>query len=459
MQNSLWLSNINNISSTKISNNMECDVCIIGGGLSGVYTAYLLAKKGINVVLIEAKETVGIGTTGHSTGKLTPQHGLVFSKMLKSFSEEEIKTYFDANKRAIDFALQETPIDLYQKVDSFIYATTDEGKQTLQDELNAYKTLDLPGIETTETELPFSVTSSIKMPDTFQIHPTNFAIHFAKHALKEGAQIYVRSRVTKLVIDENYVLTEDEHRISYKHLVLCSHYPIESIKGLYTTKLSVERSYLLASKTSELLKGQYLSVDSASRTIRTALVSNTPYFIYGGTSHTAGTKKNTQNYYDTLKSEMASVFDLAEPTYCWSAQDPDTPDLMPYIGQLTENESNIFVATGYRKWGLSNSLVAGEIISSAIMREKHRAADVYSPSRGNFGLNFLRALKILGLVTTNLAGGYITRMEAPKCTHLGCKTKWNEGDETWDCPCHGSRFDKNGNVIEGPAVYPLKLKK
>ncbi|RUL53632.1 MULTISPECIES: FAD-dependent oxidoreductase [Lysinibacillus] len=459
MQNSLWLSNVNSISLSKISSSLECDVCIVGGGMTGIYTAYLLAKKGIKVVLLEAKPSIAIGSTGHSTGKLTPQHGVVFSKLLKAFSEEDVKTYFHANQKAIENALSQASVDLFQKVDSYLYATTNEGKQTLQDELDAYKKLNLPGIETTDTELPILITSALKMEDTAQIHPTNFALHFTKLALKEGAQMYVNSRVTKVVLDESYVLTEEDHRISYKNLVLCSHYPIESIKGLYTTKLSVERSYLLASKTSELWKGQYLSVENPTRTIRTALVSNTPYFIFGGSSHTAGTKRNTQDYYKTLEIEMTSIFDLPEPTYSWSAQDPDTPDSMPYIGHLTEGEQNIYVATGYRKWGLSNSLVAGEIISSSITKEKHRAADIYSPSRGQFGRNFLRALKILGFVTTNLAGGYLTRSETPKCTHLGCKTRWNEGDETWDCPCHGSRFDKNGNIIEGPAVYPLKLKK
>lgn len=459
MQNSLWLKDNESQQLSELSTSVDCDVCIVGGGLTGIYSAYLLAKRGLNVVLLEAKPSLAIGTTGHSTGKLTPQHGVIYSKLIKSFSENEVATYYDANKSAIENALEYASKDTFQKADSYLYATTNQGLQTIQDEFNAYKKLKIQGMESTDTELPLSITSALKMEDTYQIHPTKFANHFVNLAQQAGASIYVKTRVTKVVLDQKYVLTEKENIVTFKKLLLCTHYPIESIRGLVTTKLSIERSYLLASKTNELLKGQYLSVENPSRTIRTALVSNTPYFIYGGSSHRAGTKKDTKSYYKTLEEEMKSIFHLSDPPYYWSAQDPDTPDLVPYIGPITEDEPNIFIATGYRKWGLSNSLVAGEIISSLIAQERHRAADIYSPSRGQFGKNLLRALKIIGFVTTNLAGGYLTRMEAPKCTHLGCKTRWNEGDETWDCPCHGSRFDKNGDVIEGPAVYPLKIDK
>ncbi len=458
MQNSLWLAGVEKLSLNKLSTSLNCDVCVVGGGLTGIYTAYLLAKKGLNVVLLEGNSSVGIATTGHSTGKLTPQHDAIFAKLIKTFSEEEARTYYDANVNAINNALQNISIDVSQKVDSYLYATTEQGKKQLDEEIEAYKRLKLPGNETTETELPFDVLSSIKLSNTSQIHPTNFALHYAKLAIKEGANIYVNSRVTKVVIDEKTVYVDDELEVSYNNLVLATHYPIEAVKGLQIAKLSIERSYLTATRTTELLKGQYLSVDTPSRTIRTALINNQPYFIYGGSSHKAGTIEETHSYYETLQNEVVSKFDLPEPEFLWSAQDPDTADSIPYVGPITDNESNVYIATGYRKWGLSNSLVAGEIISSAITKEKHAASDIYNPSRNQFGITMLRMLNLIGFTVANLADGYLTRMDAPKCTHLGCRTRWNDGDETWDCPCHGSRFDKNGNVIEGPAVYPLDLK-
>lgn len=459
MQNSIWLSGAQQLSSTRLSGSIDCDVCIVGGGLTGVYTAYLLAKKGVNVALIEANSSVAIATTGHSTGKLTPQHDAVYSQLLKVFSEEEAKLYYRTNVDAIENAILQATVEIYQKADSYIYAKTELGMQTIKDEVNAYKKLGISGIETTDTELPFSVLAALKLENTVQIHPTNFTTHFAKLAVAEGAQFYTNTRITKVEIDQNCVYCENDFKVSYKNLVLATHYPIESVKGLMMAKLSIDRSYLLASKAPELLKGQYISVDTPVRTMRTALIENKPYFIYGGTSHKAGTREDTHSYYETLEKEMVSIFDLPKPEFMWSAQDPDTADSVPYIGRITSSEPNVFIATGYRKWGLSSSLVAGEIISTAITDGRHPATDLFTPSRNQFGRTLLRMLKVIGFVTSSLAGGYLTRLEAPKCTHLGCKTRWNEADETWDCPCHGSRYDKFGNVIEGPAVYPLDLNK
>lgn len=457
MQKSLWLSDAEPLSLTTLSSSLSCDVCIVGGGLTGVYTAYLLAKKGVDVILLEANSSVAFGTTAHSTGKLTPQHGTVFQQLLGTFTEEETRTYYDANVSAIEKALEHATVDIFQRVDSYLYATTEEGVETIKKELDAYKNINIPGIKTTETELPFEVKAALKMENTTQIHPTKFTNHFAKLALKEGAKFFINTRVTKLVIDENRLFTEGDLEVKFKSIVLATHYPIEAVKGLHLAKLSVDRSYLMATQTSELLKGQYLSTDNTSRTIRTALINNVPYFIFGGSSHIAGVVQNTQTYYETLEKELISDFHLSKPEYFWSAQDPNTADYIPYVGRISESEPRVFIATGYRKWGLSNSLVAGEIISTEITSGKHVAQHLYSPSRNLFGKTFMRMLKAIGFTVSSLAEGYLMRIEAPKCTHLGCKTQWNEGDETWDCPCHGSRYDKFGNVIEGPAVYPLKL--
>ncbi|MED3662243.1 FAD-dependent oxidoreductase [Ureibacillus terrenus] len=315
MQKSLWLHNISPLSLTSLSSSLHCDVCIVGGGLTGVYTAYLLAKNGMDVVLLEANSSVAYGTTGHSTGKLTPQHGAVFDQLLNIFNEEEVRTYYEANVNAIEKALDESTADTFQRVDSYLYATTEKGAETIKKELEAYEKIGIQGIETGETELPFEVITALKMENTFQIHPVKFTNHFAKLALKAGAKLFVNTRVTKLMIDEHRLLTEKDFEIRFKSVVLATHYPIEAIKGLHIAKLSIERSYLMATKTSELLKGQYLSVDLSPRTIRTALIDNQPYFIFGGSSHTAGAVQNTHIYYEMLEKELASAFDLPKPEF------------------------------------------------------------------------------------------------------------------------------------------------
>lgn len=175
MQNSLWLHIVTPLSLTSLSTSLNCDVCIVGGGLTGVYTAYLLANKGIDVVLLEAKSSVAYGTTGHSTGKLTPQHGAVYDLLLNTFNEEEVRTYYVANATAIENALHDA-IDTFQRVDSYLYATTEQGAEKIQKEIEAYKKIGIQGIETTDTELPFDVITALKMENTYQIHPMNLRI-------------------------------------------------------------------------------------------------------------------------------------------------------------------------------------------------------------------------------------------------------------------------------------------
>ncbi|WP_332646409.1 FAD-dependent oxidoreductase [Lysinibacillus sp. 54212] len=452
MQNTLWLNGFHPVNTSTLDANTTCEVCIIGGGLSGIYTAYLLAQKGVDVIVLEAQPTLALGATAHSTGKLTMQHGPIFS----TIPVDNAKDYYTANKNAIEAALEHANSSLFSRVTSYLYATTEKGKTLLQNELEAYKKIGINAEVTTETELSFPLQLALGIQKEAQINPAAFLNHFAKLALQAGARIYTESRVTK-IINSNKSAIANKYEIGFQKLILCTHYPIESIKGLYSAKLSTHRAYLTAVKTSELLHGQYLSVDTESRTIRTALVNNTPFFIYGGSGHLAGTVSNTKKYYDTLAQELKNIFDLPSPEFCWSAQDISTPDQIPYVGPLTKNESTIYLATGYHKWGLSNALVAAEILSEAIQGNTHPASNLYTPSRNQFPQALYKMLVSIGFIGEQFIGGHIKRRKAPKCTHLGCKTRWNEGDETWDCPCHGSRFSKDGAVIEGPAVYPLNL--
>lgn len=426
----------------------------MGGGLSGIYSAYLLSKAGFRVVLIEAQANLFTGATGHSTGKLTAQHGTIYQQL----SHEQATTYYEANTNAIERALAENPPDI-QRVTSYLYATTEDGRHKLEVEAARYKQIGIPLIATKEVALSLPLSLALGMKKDTQMNPVTFTSYFAQLATKNGADIFTSTRALQIQANERCIITEHEHVIRYKKLVICTHYPIESVKGLYSIKLQINRAYLTATKTAELLTEQYISIDQPSRTIRTALINNEPYFLYGGGTHQAGTISSTQPFYDTLATEVQKYFELPAPTFYWSAQDSQTPDNIPYIGPLTAQEDHIYVATGYNKWGLSNSLVAGELIHAALTGISHPASALYSPSRSNFGRKLYFMLTTGSYISEQLIAGYASRLHAPRCTHLGCKTRWNEADETWDCPCHGSRYNKNGEVIEGPAVYPLNLKK
>lgn len=451
MKKSLWLDEKKLVSTTGLTQDDRCEICIAGGGLSGIYTAYLLAKAGHDVLLVEGKESIGAGATSFSTGKLTVQHGLKYSKL----PAEDAIVYYEANRQAIDRLLQDLPPSLYNRATSYIYATTEQGKLDLQKEYEAYQKIGIPSYATNETELPFDVMLALGIENEAQVDPTDLVTHVANLAIKEGARIHTNSRVT--TVNEDYVQLANDVRIHFQKLILCTHYPISSLPRLYTAKLAIKRSYLTATPTSGLLQGQYISVDNPIRTMRTAVVGGKSYFVFGGGEHPAGTVTDTDSFYEAFTQELQTIFHLPAPEFQWSNQDMQTPDDVPYIGPFLKNSEKIYIATGYDQWGLSNSLVAGEILASYMKGEEHPASAIYKPTRHE-GLEALQeGLKNSGFVGVEFVKGHIARSEAPKCTHLGCKTRWNEGDKTWDCPCHGSRFNAKGQVIEGPAVYPLQL--
>ncbi|MFL1997874.1 FAD-dependent oxidoreductase [Lysinibacillus sp.] len=458
MTQSLWLATAESVSLSSLTSSVTCDVCIIGGGLTGLYTAYTLAKAGVDVVLLEANTHFGHGTTGHSTGKLTAQHSIVYANLLEKLSVEEAQLYYQLNQQAIDQARQILPENSVRQVDSLLYCQSKEGYAQLLKEWNAYKVLNIKSKITSDTELPFPITKALCMSQQAQINPLEVSNFLVKEAQAMGARLYSNTRVQQLNIPQNNLHTEKNISVQYNKLILCSHYPIEAFRGLHLFKLSNSRSYMVASKVSETMQGQYLSVDFPSRSIRTATINNEHYLVLGGANHIAGETVNTEPYYEAISNEMKEHFEQ-QPLYRWSAQDIETPDIVPYVGRITNSLPNVLIATGYRKWGISNSFVAGDILSSLITgaRSEDGAIALYSPSRTKFGAQFMQMLKVGGFVAKEYIAGYMKNVTAPTCTHLGCKTKWNEADETWDCPCHGSRFNAKGEVLEGPAVQPLKL--
>ena len=455
MDKSIWEQDVKATHFTKLEESATYDVCIIGAGICGIYSAYLLAKKGFKVVLVDADEQIGGGATKRSTGKLTTQHGTVYQKL----KEEDRTLYYEANEESIQKIINEVSVSSYEKVTSYLTCHTEQGEQTLRKEFECYKKLPFTPIATDEVELPLDVKLAIGIPNMYQIHPARFTDELTKLAVEAGVTIHTSTRIVKIVPSKKTVISEDGNEIQCKHLLLCTHYPIESIKNFLTVKLKIVRSYLAAVPTYDLLSNHYYNIDNPARTIRTALIGGRPHLIYGGGSHFAGTVRETKPYYETLENELKTVFQIPNSPVVWSSQDIETADQLPYVGSLAKNDDFIFIATGFKKWGLSTSLLAAEILMSSIVHEHHKAKHLFDPHRSTKASQFVSSIAQASFVFEQLVAGYVARMKAPKCTHLGCKTRWNEGDKTWDCPCHGSRFSIDGEVIEGPAVYPLKIRK
>lgn len=435
---------------------IRCDVCIVGGGLSGIAAAEQLAAAGKDVVLVE-RDRILAGTTGNSTGKLTAQHGYVYADLLKQFGKDGARTYFEANEEAVRRGRDIAGEGEARPSDSYIFSQTRHGTEKLRREWDAYREIGIQGSFGKETELPFPVQASLSMVDELQIHPFRFGQRLARMAADHGARIYEMTAVRTMDFKKRTVSLSTGGMVEFKELVLATHYPIRGFRGLNIIKLAVNRSYISVAPTDRELKDQYISVDSPQRSIRTANIDGKIYMMLAGSNHTAGMKKETDEEYGRLAEDLENLFHLKGITHSWSAQDPQTPDLVPYVGQISDSLPHVYIATGFRKWGLSNSLAGSKILRDLITGRENAATKLYDPGRTGFGALLLQGLKINGLVAGELATGYTVRLDSPTCTHMGCKTQWNEGDRTWDCPCHGSRFREDGSVLEGPATKPLDL--
>ena len=439
-----------------LSEDIQCDVCIVGGGLSGIANAYYLATQGKNVVLLE-KDTILAGATGNSTGKLTTQHDLIYANLIKKFGYQNAKIYYEANQEAVTFGQSFAIDDELKLADSIIYAQTEQGAELLKQEAKAYDELGISGELGRNSELPIPMLSTLTMRGESQIHPVRFGQHLARLAVKAGARIYEHTDVLEMNFKERVIRSSSKHRVQFSELILCTHYPIEALRGIQILKLAVDRSYIVAAIADMALTGQYIAVDHPKRSIRTAKIDGKTYFLLSGASHKAGMEEDTAQHYEKLYADMKTTFHLESIVTGWSAQDPETPDLIPYAGPIATSLPHIFISTGYRKWGLSNSLASARIITDQIVGRANPASALYAPHRTGFGAFLLQAMKLTGLVAKEFTTGHLTRRDAPICTHMGCRTRWNNAEETWDCPCHGSRFRKDGSVLEGPATKPLDL--
>lgn len=440
----------------QLQEDIHCDVCIVGGGLSGIANAYFLAKEGKDVILLE-KNSLLAGATGNSTGKLTIQHDFSYANLIKKFGQDGAKLYYEANEKAVRFGKSFATANELKNADSILYSQTKHGTELLQNEFQAYKEIGIPGKLGKNSELPILIDATLTLKNESQIHPVRFGQKLAQMAVEAGARIYEFSDVLVMDLKKRFLTMKSSHEVHFNELVLCTHYPIEALRGLQILKLIVDRSYIVAAEADMALRGQYISLDSPKRSIRTAQFDDKTYFLLSGASHQAGLETDTKAHYDRLYLDLKETFNLSSPIAGWSAQDPETPDLIPYAGKITSSTPHIYISTGYRKWGLSNSIASARIISDQIIGKKNPATALFAPDRTGFGTFLLQALKLTGLVAKEFTTGHLTRRDAPICTHLGCRTRWNNAEETWDCPCHGSRFRKDGSVLEGPATKPLDL--
>ena len=481
-----------------LQNDLETEVVIVGAGIVGIMTAFRLMNKGVNVVLVEASEVIN-GTTGHTTAKITAQHGLIYDKLIKSIGEDNAKLYYEANMQGLKYIhslYTEEAIDCdYEEQDAILYAETDTYEQKVRSEFEAYQRLGIPGKLVEELPLPFTIKNAIIMPKQAQFHPVKFLSHLLNLFVKKGGQVFAHTPVETIQdVDEGplQIKTKNGHTLYCNKVVIASHYPFYDMQGLYFSRLSPKRSYIVAAEIKEEApSGMYISADQPTRSIRHTKDGEKTLMLFGGEDHKTGQSEHPLKHYEALKDFAERYYTVKELPYRWSAQDLETLDYVPYIGPYSSAKDHIYVATGFAKWGMSNGALAALILSDLVRGKENPYADLFTPTRSETNIQSAgKFIKENANVAKELIKGKLTDKDIrpddlkpdegsivtfngkragayrdcegklcvvdTTCTHMGCEVKWNDGERSWDCPCHGSRFSPDGEVLEGPAVKPLK---
>ncbi|ODM26222.1 (2Fe-2S)-binding protein [Clostridium sp. Bc-iso-3] len=490
-----WIASTPETDYPTLDEDIKVDVAIIGGGITGISSAYLLSKAGVKVAVIEADRILQ-GTTGHTTAKITSQHELIYSKINSQMGRELAEQYADANEsaiRMIEKIATENNIECdFVSQSAYVYTLQDEYIEKIKDEVQIAESLGIKVSYLEEIPLPFPIKAAVRFDNQAQFHPRKFLLPLAKEITASGNQIFEQSRIVDIENGSNYVLiTNQGKKVAASKIIIASHYPFYNKTGLYFTRIYPERSYVVAIKAKESYPGgMYITIEEPGRSLRSQRSDDGELILVGGEHHKTGQGEDTIKHYEALIDYANTTFTVEDIPYRWSTQDCMTLDGLPYVGHFTSNTPNMYIATGYGKWGMTNSMASAMILRDLIVDGKSSWQEVYNPSRKtiaastkNFvveNLNVAEKLiegKISPLpdnISIKPGEGKIIQVDGKRagayrdhqgtlhvvdttCTHMGCELYWNSAEKSWDCPCHGSRFTYEGDVIEGPAVRPLSI--
>ena len=491
---SLWMATAASHGFPCFSGTMSCSVAVVGAGLTGVTTALLLAKAGMDVVVVEA-DTVGCGTSGRTTAKITVQHGLCYHDL----SDHRAQCYASANiagAALIEALIREHGIACdYERVPSSVYTQDDALLDAFEKEQAVCTQLNMPCHMADKIGLPFPVKAALVMDGQAQFHPLKYLYTLADAAAAAGAKIFEHTRVTGIDREDACVLHTANGSITAHMLVLATNYPLIEFPGHFFLRLHQERSYIISAPANNANGGgMYISAEEPIHSVRMHTSNGKTQLLLGGFGHRTGKEDDGGDAYVHLEDFLRADFPQAsrEPSYRWSAQDCVPLDGMPYVGAAHDKAPRVYVATGYNKWGMTNSAAAAAMIADSITGSTHiekETAAAFSPQRFKPAASAKNFFVQAGETASALTAGYVCmptgsyddvrpgegavlRIDGDvqavyrdaqgtlyayqgSCTHLGCPLEYNAAETSFDCRCHGSRFGVDGQVITGPAKKPL----
>ncbi|WP_416670549.1 FAD-dependent oxidoreductase [Egbenema bharatensis] len=473
---------------------VSVDVAIVGAGIAGVTTAFLLKRAGKTVALLEANE-IATGVSGHTTAKVTSLHQLVYANLIKEAGEQKAKLYAQSNQAAVEQVaalVQEEQIACdFSRQNAYTFAETEENLGQIKDEVEAAMQLGLPASYVSEVSLPFPIAGAIRFTNQAQFHPRKYLAHLAKKIYGDGSYVFENTRVTQVEEGDPCQIITNQGVVHAKDVVVTTNVPILD-QGLFFAKAYPKRSYIIGAEISpeQAPEGMLIGTGEGYRSIRTTPYNGKLLLLIGGEGHKVGSRSDTETCYQNLENYARSRFGVQSIDYRWSTQDMVSFDQLPYIGKLTPFNDHIYVATGFSLWGMSNGTMSGMLLSDLLLGIENPWANLYDSTRAtpfvkptslkenmDVGIHWvgdrLKGLqdnsfdevapgegKLLTLGTNKVAAyrdesGTVHAVSAT-CTHLGCIVNWNSAEKSWDCPCHGGRFSCDGEVLHGPPVKGLE---
>ncbi len=480
----------------RLEEHVRADVVVIGGGITGITTALLLKEAGVRVVLLEAGR-LARGVSGYTTAKVSSQHGLIYARLRSMFGPDAARAYGSANQAALEWIarrVREQEIDCdFRRRASYAYVSRGGDRSQAEDEAAAAAEAGLPAALTESTPLPYDVEAAVRFDDQAEFHARKYLLALAQGLPGEGCDVFEDSHAVEVDDDEDCVVKTPGGRVTAAHVVVATHYPFLD-RALAFARVHPQRSYaLLCRIAGEPPDGMFISADSPTRSLRAVPLDGEELLLVGGEGHRTGGGGDTEERYRRLEHFAREHWDVESLEYRWSAQDNTTVDGLPYVGRLTPRNRQVLMATGFAKWGMTGGTAAALILSDLILGRDNGWARLFDPNRvelragaprfveenARVGLRFVGdRLKKRGtrpLESLEPGEGDIVRHEgervaghrrddgtlvavSPTCSHLGCQVSWNRAERSWDCPCHGSRFAPDGQVLQGPAVHRLERK-
>jgi glycine/D-amino acid oxidase-like deaminating enzyme/nitrite reductase/ring-hydroxylating ferredoxin subunit len=491
---SIWLDPPPAIETDQFDSDAHYDVAVVGAGLTGLATALLLARAGRRVAVLEAR-SVGAVTTGHSTAKITLLQGTRLSTIVANHTEHVAAAYVEGNREAQAWLMAyaaEHGVQMEHR-DAYTYAGTQSGASAVRREFDIARRLGLPVQMPDAVELPYPTYAALSLPDQLQVDPVDLLNALARDLRQAGGILIAGTRVTRVARDKPCELITSAGSFTADTVVLATGIPFLD-RGLYFAKVTAHRSYALAFRgASQLPRGMYISADAPTRSLRTAIRDGEELLLVGGNGHPVGCHPmNPSELIADLTDWAQRWFEVRERAHVWSAQDYVAHGGVPFVGKLPRGGGHVYLATGYSKWGMTNSVAAAMRISGEIVDEVPSWARVLGTrvSKPASAVRYFRANAAIGVAAaqgwlgaelhplkeedrTPAEGTGVVGAERGEpvaistlngrtcavsaiCTHLGGIVRFNELEKSWDCPLHGSRFAADGTVLEGPATSNLK---